>query len=234
MQMSKIDLNHDHQSINLHTIYRIPGMGADKRLFSEIEPIKGFKFVDLEWQAFPNIKSLKDYAIEISKKIDTSKPFSLLGVSMGGMVCSELADIINPEKIIIISSAKTSKEIPAQLKQLKFMGITRLLNAERIRHLVSNSSHFFGAMNSHQRKMFDEMAGNINIDFIVWSIHAILNWEKKTASSKIIHIHGNKDFVLPISNIAPTITVEKGDHMMIWNKSDEINLLLRKYFSIMP
>lgn len=231
--MSKIDLNHDYQNTNLHTIYRIPGMGADKRLYSEIEPIKGYEFVDLEWQAFPNIKSLKDYAVEIAKKIDTSNPFSLLGVSMGGMVCSELADIINPEKIVIISSAKTSRELPAQFKQLKFFGIGMLLTAERIRYVLSNSSHFFGAMNSHQRKLFYEMADNINMDFIVWSIHAILNWEKKTASPKIIHIHGNKDFVLPISNITPTITVEKGDHMMVWNKSDEINLLLRKYFSIM-
>ncbi len=205
-------------------------MGGDERLFSEIEPIEGYEFVDLDWTSYPNIKTLREYAIEVSKKIDTSKPFSLLGVSMGGMVCSELADIINPEKIVIISSAKTSKELPSQLKRLKFIGITRLLNAERIRYLVGNSSKFFGAMNNNQRNVFYQMVENINLDFIVWSIKAILNWEKKESSPKIIHIHGTKDFVLPISNITPTITIEKGDHMMIWNKSILINQQLEEIF----
>lgn len=205
-------------------------MGADKRLYSEIEPIEGVEFIDLEWQTFPNIKTLKDYAIEISKQIDTSKPFSLLGVSMGGMVCSELADILSPEKIVIISSAKTSYELPVMFKRMNFLGVTRLLNAERINYIIGNSSKFFGAMNSNQRSMFNEMADRINIDFIVWSIKAILGWDKKSASSKIIHIHGTRDFVLPIENIIPTHIIEKGDHMMIWNKSVVLNQMLKEIF----
>jgi pimeloyl-ACP methyl ester carboxylesterase len=213
-----------------HIIYRFSGMGADKRLFSEIEPIEGFEFIDLEWQSFPKVKTLKDYAIEIAKQIDTSKPYSLMGVSMGGMVCSELADILSPEKVVIISSAKTSNELPILFKRMNFLGVTRLLNAERINYFIGNSSKFFGAMNKEHRKMFYEMADNINIDFIVWSIKAILAWDKKTASSKIIHIHGTKDFVLPFENVIPTYVVEKGDHMMVWNKPIAINQLLKEIF----
>ncbi|OFY89740.1 MAG: hypothetical protein A3K10_15390 [Bacteroidetes bacterium RIFCSPLOWO2_12_FULL_31_6] len=85
-------------------------------------------------------------------------------------------------------------------------------------------------MNKEHRKMFYEMADNINIDFIVWSIKAILDWDKKNASSKIIHIHGTKDFVLPFENVSPTHVVEKGDHMMVWNKSVVINQLLKEIF----
>ena len=205
-------------------------MGADKRLYSEIQPIEGYEFVDLEWQTFPKIKSLKEYAVEIAKQIDTSKPYSLMGVSMGGMVCSELADFLNPEKIVIISSAKTSNELPILFKRMNFLGVTRLLNAERINYIIGNSSKFFGAMNKEQRKLFYEMTDNINIDFIVWSIKAILDWDKKNASSKIIHIHGTKDFVLPFENVSPTHVVEKGDHMMVWNKSVVINQLLKEIF----
>lgn len=223
-------MNLKPQTSNLHIIYRIPGMGADKRLYSEIQPIEGYEFVDLEWQIFPKIKSLKEYAVEIAKQIDTSKPYSLMGVSMGGMVCSELADFLNPEKIVIISSAKTSSELPIMFKRMNFLGVTRLLNAERINYIIGNSSKFFGAMNSSQRKLFYEMADRINIDFIVWSIKAILGWDKKSASSKIIHIHGTRDFVLPIENITPTYIIEKGDHMMIWNKSVLINEKLKEIF----
>ena len=215
-----------------HKIYRIPGMGADKRLYSEIEPIVGYEFIDLEWRLnYKNIKTLKDYALELSKEIDTSQPFSLMGVSMGGMVCSELADILNPEKVVIISSAKTSKELPNHFKRLKFLGITRLLNQEKIRYVLGNSSRFFGAMNKEQRKLFYEMAESVNLDFIAWSIKAILNWNKKNSLAKIIHIHGTKDFVLPFASINPSIIIEKGDHMMIWNKSEFINEKLKEIFN---
>ncbi|MCC7333301.1 MAG: alpha/beta hydrolase [Flavobacteriales bacterium] len=213
-----------------HIIYRLSGMGADYRLFSELKPINGCEFVDIEWQQFSNVKSLSDYAIELSKQIDTSEPFSLLGVSMGGMVCSELTDIINPEKAVIISSAKTTKEIPSSYKRLQFLGITRLLNKEKMRYLLGNPARFFGVMNSEQRKLFYQMSENIDIDFIAWSVKAILSWNKKSASSKIVHIHGTSDVVLPYKNIIPTITIENGDHMMIWNKSDEINKILKSIF----
>ena len=206
-------------------------MGADERLFSAIEPIDGYEFIDIEWQYFSKIKTLKDYAVQIVKQIDTTRSFSLLGVSLGGMVCSELADIIHPEKVVIISSAKISKELPPQLTRLKFIGVTRLLNTQRIEYLVGNSSRFFGAMNSNQKKMFDQMVGDVNLDFVVWGIKAIINWGKKTASAKIIHIHGTKDVVLPISNIIPTIIIEKGDHLMVWNKSEEINRQLKEIFN---
>lgn len=207
-------------------------MGADRRLFSELTPIDGYEFVDIEWRtSLTHLKSLYDYAIELSKEIDVSQPFSLLGVSMGGMVCSELADIVSPEKVVIISSCKTSDELPSQLKRLKFIGITRLLKAERIRYLIGHSSRFFGAMNKEQRKLFYEMAELVNIDFIAWSIKAILNWEKKEANKSIIHIHGTRDFVLPFKNtVSPSIVVEDGDHMMIWNKSAIINSHLKDIF----
>jgi hypothetical protein len=50
---------------------------------------------------------------------------------------------------------------------------------KRINYIIGNSSKFFGAMNKEQRKLFYQMADNINIDFIVWSIKAILNWIRK-------------------------------------------------------
>lgn len=208
-------------------------MGADRRLFSEIESIEGYEFVDLEWRtSYTYLKTLKDYATELSKEIDTSQPFSLLGVSMGGMVCSELADILNPEKVVIISSCKTSTELPPQLKRLKFIGVSRLLKAERIRYLIGNSSRFFGVMNKEHRALFYEMAETVNFDFIAWSIKSLINWKKKECSKKIIHIHGNRDFVLPYKYIIePTITIDKGDHMMIWNKSSLLNNYLKTIFT---
>ena len=85
-------------------------------------------------------------------------------------------------------------------------------------------------MNKEQRKLFYEMAESVNLDFIAWSIKAILNWNRKKCSSKIIHIHGTRDIVLPFTSVNPSIIIEKGDHMMIWNKSELINKKLKEIF----
>lgn len=207
-------------------------MGADKRLFSEIEEIDGIEFIDLEWEtSWTDCKSLKDYALRLSEKIEKTEPFSLLGVSMGGMICSELVDILNPEKVVIVSSAKTSKELPKYFTRFRFLGLSKLLNKSRVEHLVKNSARFFGAMNSDQKKLFNEMVANVDFAFIEWSVKAILKWKKKTYSPNIIHIHGDKDIVLPNSMEKIDHKIKNGDHMMIWNKASQINEILSKIYS---
>lgn len=205
-------------------------MGADKRLFSEIKPIEGYEFIDLEWQLVPNIKTLGEYAQKISEQIDTSQPFSLLGVSMGGMVCVELAEILNPENTVIISSAKSNLELPSHLKRLRFIAVNGLLRGSKLKTLLNNSARFFGAMNSKQKELFYLMAGSINIDLIAWSIKAIMNWDRKIYPKNIIHLHGTNDIILPASNIKNAELINKGDHMMIWSKAGLINEKLQQIF----
>jgi surfactin synthase thioesterase subunit len=52
------------------------------------------------------------YAKKLSHQIDTTQPFILIGVSLGGMLATEMTDFIQPEKTIIISSAKNKYELP--------------------------------------------------------------------------------------------------------------------------
>ena len=124
-----------------HKIYRIPGMGADKRLYAEIEPIDGYEFVDLEWRLnYKNIKTLKDYALELSKEIDTSQPFSLLGVSMpfifylifmslstneysGGWLFTLPELLFNGKELITFfkNSKKSKRQLKKSIKLLKLL-----------------------------------------------------------------------------------------------------------------
>jgi esterase/lipase len=59
---------------------------------------------------------LADLAQKISTLIDTTEIFALVGVSMGGMLSVEINKILNPEKVIIISSAKNRKELPLRYR----------------------------------------------------------------------------------------------------------------------
>ena len=94
------------------TVYLIPGQGGDYRLFNnlEIDPNYQVKYIHFET---PEVgMTIREYAVHLARQIDTSSSFILIGVSLGGMIASEMNEFLSPEKTIIISSAKSSLELP--------------------------------------------------------------------------------------------------------------------------
>lgn len=56
----------------------------------------------------------------------------------------------------------------------------------------------------------------------------IINWDRKTSSDKIVHIHGTKDHTLPYRKVKSDYTISKGSHMMTLTKGKEINDILNE------
>src|SRR5437762_11247016 len=88
------------------TIYCFPGQGSDKRLFDSLSIDPAFNVKVIEYTTPEKRMDLRSFAKHLSLQIDTTHKFVLLGVSLGGMICAEISEILNPEKTIIISSAK--------------------------------------------------------------------------------------------------------------------------------
>lgn len=96
----------------LPIIYLLPGQGADERLFDSLKIDSRFEIRHVNWVTPPKHASMKDFAHILSVQIDTTMPFILIGTSLGGMVATEMCDFLQPEKIILISSAKSKYELP--------------------------------------------------------------------------------------------------------------------------
>lgn len=50
-----------------------------------------------------------------------------------------------------------------------------------------------------------------------WSeayVEMIINWNRKTNSKKIWHIHGSNDHTLPLKHLTVDYIIKKGSHMM--------------------
>ncbi|WP_296623423.1 hypothetical protein [Marivirga sp.] len=79
-------------------IYLFPGQGSDERLFDSLKFKIDYRIVHIEYPIPDNGSSLSAYAKRISKQIDTSQQYIFIGVSLGGMIISELHEFLNPEK----------------------------------------------------------------------------------------------------------------------------------------
>ena len=98
----------------MKTIYCISGLGADERAFSRLKP-EGYTITCLPWLTpLPN-ETISEYAVRMSKGITTEKPV-LMGLSFGGMMSLEIAKLLPVEKLILISSIKSNKELPRWMK----------------------------------------------------------------------------------------------------------------------
>jgi len=68
-----------------------------------------------------------------------------------------------------------------------------------------------------------------HVSYLKWSINALLNWKNnKSTSTKVVHIHGSKDRIIPISNVSPDYVINNGRHFMVISMFNEVNLILNK------
>jgi pimeloyl-ACP methyl ester carboxylesterase len=224
MIMMAVAVNAKEQTI----IYLFPGEGSDERIFSKISFDTNYRAVHVVLPTPKEGTNMKDYAKEISTQIDTNGRYIFIGVSFGGMICGELSDYMNPEKIIIISSAKCRSELPHRYRFQRIIPINKLVP----RNMVKSGARILQPIVEPDRKkhgdIFDSMLAAKNPDYYKRTVDLILNWKRSTYSDKIIHIHGTNDHTLPIRNVKADYVIEGGSHMMTLTRGEEVNVLIQK------
>ncbi len=173
-------------------LYFLAGLGFDYRIFANLELHSG-KINHLSWLEPEDKESLDNYVKRISKQIDNTKPFILIGHSFGGIIVQEISNIITPEKVIIISSIKTKEEIPLTLKFLKNIPLYKFFNQKLILATFPIWARAFGYSSEKGRALFVQMISNCSDNYFRWAMDKIVNWNGNPNADKVIHIHGSND-----------------------------------------
>jgi pimeloyl-ACP methyl ester carboxylesterase len=208
--------------------YLIHGQGSDTREFSKLHLDPCIDTVCISLPLPVKNENIHDYAKRVAMQIDTASPFVLIGVSLGGMVSTEIADMLKPDKVIIISSAKCRKEIPFRYKFMKYVPIYRIVPARLIKMGAFMAQPLVEPDRKKEKKLFVSMLRNKNPKFLKRTTQMIVRWDRTNYSNKIIHIHGNHDHTLPLRKVKADYIIEKGSHMMVVTRADEISILINK------
>lgn len=215
------------------TTYFISGIATDKRVYDyPLQQIPGSVY--LPFPQHDPADTMESYVLKFLPLIDTSSPFNIVGNSMGGIMTMELLRHIQPQKVVLVSSVKCRSEMPWRLRQLQHSRLHRLLPGRAFIAGVKYGSHFHREIkNAGLRELVVQMAGNNTPGFLYWCVHAIANWQGGAGYRKdIIHLHGTRDRMFPIRNIANAIAVPGGGHNMQLTRKEEITALLRQYLQI--
>jgi pimeloyl-ACP methyl ester carboxylesterase len=208
-------------------VYFISGLAADSRVFKYIQLPSNCEAVFLEWITPEKNESLHDYSLRLAEKIDANEPFSIIGLSMGGMMASDIAATLNPVLTILISSVPSSTHLPFYFKAAGALKLQKVIPISVVKS-AALVKRFFTAETDEDKKMIRQIIKDSDNSFIRWAMDAILNWENETVPSSYIHIHGTRDEVLPIRFTKPTHVISKAGHLMIMTKAKEINKILEE------
>ena len=202
-------------------IYCISGLGADERVFSKFQfPQHEIHFI--KWVTPEKNESIESYAKRLITQIHHDDPI-LIGLSFGGIMCIEMARHIKTELIIIISSIKSNAEMPLWMRLSGKLKLNRLFPMRSFKLIEPLEDYNLGVKTKEEKQMVHDYRKNIDTKYSNWAINAILNWKNKTAPGNLYHIHGDMDRIFSIKKIKPNYTIHNGGHLMILNKSDEVN-----------
>jgi pimeloyl-ACP methyl ester carboxylesterase len=208
-------------------IYAIPGFGCTEPLFEFIS-VPGHSITVLKWPVPRKEYTLRDYARAFLPQIDTSAPFYLMGVSFGGMLCAELAEMLEAQKTILISSARNRTELPAPVRVMKYLPVHRLLSEKLLIGLAMRSRFIIG-FPKKLMPVFREMLRQMPAGYFKYCTSYISEWERRENTKTLVCIHGNSDRLLWIGNIKKVdFTVPRGTHAMVVMRAAEINEILAK------
>lgn len=208
-------------------IFLIAGMGADTRIYNNIEIPEEYAVTPVDWVEYNETDTLTTYAQKLIYQYNITPNSIVIGNSLGGMLAIEIAKKIKLKKTILISSIKTIDEAPGYYKIFRAIPVYKIIPDFLITSPTLVIKSIFGKISDAELWLFKDMLHKNSPAFIKWAMGAALNWDNTIIPPNVYHIHGDSDHVLPHKKIKDAAIVKGGSHIMIFDKAKQINKWLK-------
>ncbi len=214
--------------MNKIPVYFVPGMAANTTIFENINiPAEQFEVIFIPWKLPKRNETIQQYAQRMAKEVKHENAV-LIGVSFGGVMVQEMAAFLKLRKLIIISSVKSSAELPRRMKIAKTTKAYKLLPTSWLKDVEKFVKYAFGDNLKRKLKLYEKYLHVRDKGYLDWAIENMMCWERTNADPNVIHIHGDADEVFPVKHIKEYIKVKGGTHAMILSKYKWFNTNLPK------
>jgi pimeloyl-ACP methyl ester carboxylesterase len=211
-----------------------PGLGADPRLYEvqrrDLQGVETPAWIDPRPR-----ESIGEYAGRWGEMLQLGdRPAVLGGVSFGGMVALEMARRYGAKGVVLIGSCQTPWSVSRVLKACEWVSRgTPEIALDKGRVLAPLFLGRGGVIPLEHRDALVRMARELPVSFLRWAARAIVEWDGCTQAElgpgvPIHHIHGDRDWVMPLSRVQPTEVVKGGAHVLNMSHPKEVNAMLAR------
>lgn len=219
------------------TLYLIPGQGSDHRIYNHIQFPDFVDTVHLHFIMPDENEDMSAYAKRMSMGIDTTQRFAIAGVSLGGMVATEMTRFVHPDMVILISSASSSAEIPESYARYRTVPVYKWIPPEIVKYSTFILQPIYEPDRKLERATCNAMIADKSALFMKRAVHLIVSWNRTEADNALIpiyQIHGTADHTLPVSGIQADVYITDGSHMMTLTKATEVSDAMKTALSTLP
>ena len=204
-------------------IYGISGLGADKRVFKFLT--LDFEFISIDWITPNKNEPLKSYSKRLCEVIDTEKDFCIIGVSFGGLIATEISQILKPKMTFLISSAQTNRELRSIFKWFGKTNLIKVIPTSLFDPPRFIAKYLFEAKNS---KLLYSILDDTDLSFAKWAVNELINWKNTVEIENVLKINGTSDKLIPPKGNTKMELINGGTHFMIVDNADEISKIINK------
>ena len=205
-------------------LYMIPGAGTDERMYapqcdsiSELIPVPWLPPLSLT-------EPIESYARRLAQTIDQTSPYALGGVSLGGMIAQEMAQILNPTALILIASCHTSMALPITHRLAG--RLERWLPDWYNKSVLWVLSRIVLLVRNPYSRIISQMLATMPPRLVRWQEGAAVTWAGNLSFTiPVFHLHGTRDLIIPCKNVCPTETI-KGGHLISGRQYKQVNAFI--------
>lgn len=174
-------------------------------------------------------ESLNSYARRLAQAVHPGRPCFIGGASFGGIIALEMIPHLDVLGCFLVGSVQSSRELPSSITNLR--SIARLADVLPFEILQGMSRLFLlscGEDETLTKSLLQQMSVS-DASFLRWACRAILEWDGPATSPTcpIHHIHGEKDFVLPVKNTHPDHIIPGAGHALSISHPDEVTEFMK-------
>jgi len=208
----------------------IPGLGYNSRIFEHLN-LSTFDIEYLNWIEPQEGEKIHDYAQRLFSKIKkNAQGITLIGHSLGGIVAQEIASTHQIEKVILISSIKSRKELPLSFKMVSPLNLHKLFTKEISIKTIKLWGKNHGFISNQDKDLFISMVEQQTNSYLQWALKELSLWHSPNISSRteLFQIHGTHDKTFPISLIHQIdFTIKNGSHIFVYKQADKVSEIIK-------
>lgn len=211
-------------------LHFLPGLGFDYRIFQNLD-LTDLECIYLYWIDPLNEKeSLVSYAKRLSEQIEVNDAQTILiGHSLGGILSLEISKILAVEKVILISSIRSRKELPIHFKVVHPLRLDRFFTKRIGQKTLSLWGKRYDYVSKEEQTLFKSMIDQQSNLYLQWALRQLSLWNPKgNFPTNIVQIHGNHDRTFPSKLIRQAdFIVKGGGHFMVYKEAIALNSILK-------
>ena len=203
--------------------YLIPGLGADERVFQFLRLIGEVRILRWLLPQHPR-EPLPHYATRLAAGVPEDQPCWLVGVSFGGVLALEIAQLRPLARVVLISSFTGPRELLWLGRVARATGLHHLVPPQLLPRLPRVAQWFFGVQNGREYQLLRQILRDTDPHFTRWAIARLLAWPGRPVPPTS-RIHGTKDRLLPAGATHSQHRLA-GGHLIVISQAREISRIL--------